>query len=484
MAVPEEIRKVPRPKNTIVDNTGKPGKNQYPVRERSSVKYEKGSNPKPRNGKVIGHIIDGKFVPVVPKVKNESSMLSYGTSTLIYNLSKDIMDDLLEIYPINIADTIMAIAALKIEKPSISASRYASRYEASFTSRYFPNAALSESSVSRNFVSIGKDFEKRQKFFNKRMSRIAEDEHILIDGTLKENNSIVNDLSHYSFKSRIKGTKDISLLYAYSLETHEPICCEVFPGNHPDQSAYANFLRHNNINEGIIIDDKGFPVYKIEEILKENPNLHYLTPIKRNDSRIKNNNMLEFDEVISGIRENVMAKKQKIRGDKYLYAFKDSYKASLEKETALSRAKETDDFDGVKFREKEKVFGVIVYESDMDMSCKEAYQCYKYRWELELLFKTYKSELSLTSTNVHNDFSIYASEFVNFISTLITERIIKVFKEHELLDKNTYGNLIEDLNSAWRFVVDENDVPSRNDSNWIHVNVRVMDLMKKIGLCR
>lgn len=39
MAVPEDIRKVPRQVNTIVEDNGREGPNHYAVRERHSVKY-------------------------------------------------------------------------------------------------------------------------------------------------------------------------------------------------------------------------------------------------------------------------------------------------------------------------------------------------------------------------------------------------------------------------------------------------------------
>ena len=61
MAVPADIRAVPRPKNTIVDDSGREGPKRYAVRERSSTKYVAGGNPQPRNGKVIGHIIDYEY---------------------------------------------------------------------------------------------------------------------------------------------------------------------------------------------------------------------------------------------------------------------------------------------------------------------------------------------------------------------------------------------------------------------------------------
>ena len=57
MSVPEEIRKVKRPVNTVVVDSGSKGLKRYAVRKRNGFVYEKGTNPRPHNGKVVGHII-------------------------------------------------------------------------------------------------------------------------------------------------------------------------------------------------------------------------------------------------------------------------------------------------------------------------------------------------------------------------------------------------------------------------------------------
>lgn len=100
MSVSEEIRSVKRPKNTIVEDRGRDGPKRYAVRERGAIKYVPGKNPQPHNGKVIGHIINGKYVPLAESKTLESSsskpdMLSYGSSSLINSVSDDLLDDLL-----------------------------------------------------------------------------------------------------------------------------------------------------------------------------------------------------------------------------------------------------------------------------------------------------------------------------------------------------------------------------------------------------
>lgn len=61
MGVPEEIRKVERPKNTIIIRYGK-NKDRYAVRQRTGCRSVNGRKI-PVEGPIIGHIVDGKYVP-------------------------------------------------------------------------------------------------------------------------------------------------------------------------------------------------------------------------------------------------------------------------------------------------------------------------------------------------------------------------------------------------------------------------------------
>ena len=141
-------------------------------------------------------------------------------------------------------------------------------------------------------------------------------------------------------------------LYAYDIELMEPICAEVFPGNSIDASSYPAFIRDNDIRKGIIVADKGFPPSRIKEELIDRPGLHFLTPIRRNDSRIAENDMLSFDGVLTGIDAHVLFKKKQIKGGHYLYSFKDIRKASVEEADYLSRAKASTDFNTKKYEQK------------------------------------------------------------------------------------------------------------------------------------
>lgn len=295
--------------------------------------------------------------------------------------------------------------------------------------------------------------------------------------------STVNDLSAFSYRARKKGGRDVSVLYAYDIEAMEPICAEVFPGNSIDAGSYAAFIRDNDIRRGIIVSDRGFPPSQIKKELDERPDLHFLTPIKRNDVRIANNRMLSFDGVLSGIDDHVLYKKQAIQGGRYLYAYRSARKAAAEEASYLARRKKQKDFQPDAYEKKRGVFGVIVFESDQDLDPRVAYLCYDDRWLLELVFNRYKSDECLDKTDVQGDFSLIGSEFVNFISTVLTCRMLRKAREAGLLEKVSYGELLDDLSSAWR-MVDSPEAPATDDGFWVHTLSYVFDELEALGLSR
>jgi hypothetical protein len=134
-----------------------------------------------------------------------------------------------------------------------------------------------------------------------------------------------------------------------------------------------------------------------------------------------------------------------------------------------------------KYDVQKERFGTITFLSDQDLEPLQVYMCYKTRWQIELVFKSYKTDIELTTTGVHGDFSVYGKEFINFISTLITTRIIK--KEHEagLLDRMSYGDILEDLNDAWRMTGAPISAKS-NDGYWVNVLPSVIEILEKLGL--
>lgn len=479
MSVPEYIRKVERPKNTVVVDSGVDALYRYAVRKRKQSVCKKGKNPSPRNGAVIGHIIDGKYVPLVKKKDNMPTSLSYGSSLFFHSLCGDILEDLLQIYDAKYCYSIIAMAAIKIMKPRIAISRYARYYESSYLSKYYPNTCLSKNHISSLLNYLGKYGDDRIRFYQKRIEKVTKNHHIVIDGTLKQDNSYVNDLSHYSRKSRVKGTKDISLIYAYDIELKEPICAKVFPGNEIDASSYENFIRDNKITKGIIITDKGFPPSKIRKILENDADLHFLTPIRRSNSLIIEYDMLSYAGKLEGFDDLILYKKVRTKDGRYLYSFMNQKNEAQEEKEYLRHNTYNHD----EYKERKEQFGTIVFESDIDLSPEVIYKGYQQRWLIELVFRQYKNDIELTSTNVHSDYSVYGSEFINFISSIISCRMLNKAIDNNLLDKDSFGDIIEDLNEIWRKENAPEDATIQ-DTYWDHSLPSDLQILVKLGLIK
>jgi hypothetical protein len=481
MGVPPEVRAVERPTNTVVEDSGRDTPLRYAVRERAFIEYKPGCNPRPHNGKVIGHIINLQFVPVVPKMKTEPDMLSYGAVTLINHILKDIYNELLAVFPVTIVFAIMSLAILKVAKPKISSKRMNSFYKRTFVSKYYPDASLSKNSISKLYNDIGVDSDKRKQFFELRVESLKDEHNVVIDTTLKENNSYVNDLSKYSYKSRVKCEKDISIIFAYNANLKEPICSKVNPGNINDASALESFIIDNHITKGTIIVDKGFTVTVVRQIKEKFPDLGIVMPIRNNDRRIEKYDMLSFENVLIGVEDNVLYKKAKISDDCYLYSFRDEEIAKTQFDLYIKKSKKNKIFDKEKFEKKNKFFGVVIFESDKDQEALDVYNTYRDRWFIETSFKMYKSGAGLENTNVHGDFSVIGEEFVNFIATTATCRIVRMAEEKGLLEDQTYSEMMEDLNEAWR-MVDSPEPPSSADMAWVHTTKDALKTLEAFGL--
>ena len=139
------------------------------------------------------------------------------------------------------------------------------------------------------------------------------------------------------------------------------VCAEVFSGNSIDASSYEAFIRDNEIRHEIIISDKGFPHSKIADELKNRPDLHFLTPIRRTDVRIRDNDMLSFTEPLKGVDGHILYKKCQLRNGRFLYSFRDAGKAADEEVAFLCPKSRQEDFSAEIFGKKRESFGVIVF---------------------------------------------------------------------------------------------------------------------------
>lgn len=475
MPVPADILAVSRPKNTVVYVYGK-NKDRYGVKERVGCVRKNGKNY-PVNGRTVGHIIHHQFVPV-PDQEDERAasvacskidLITWGGEQLLINLGSSVLEELLQVY--NSADSlkIFSIAVLRVLNPGIPDRQLKAVFDESFLSVAYPSVALSRNTVCDFTNNLGKTCSRIRQFMKNRASSIKADDSVLIDGTLKTNDSKINSLSEFSRKAKMKGRRDISVLYAFDLSRMEPVCSEVFPGNMLDLRAYEAFVKENGIKSGVLVGDKGFPSSSIEEVLKENSELHYLNPLRRSSKVAANHDMYNYTGVLSG-EQGIQYKKEKVNGkNKWLYSFRSPVQASLEEVDWIRKSRKDETYTDEEYRQKREKFGTIVLESDLSLDPEKVYRMYSQRWEIEIVMSYYKTALSFGETRVQDDYSVIGSEFIDFISTILTFKLLKKFDQLELLKDFTYKDLMRILNHARKVRVDENWELIRTNKNQLEI---------------
>ena len=482
MPIPKEVLDVIRPKNTVVIAYGK-DKNLYAVRKRVGCRNDNGRHL-PVNGPTIGHIIDLKYIPINDAEPADVSLSpidlkDWANIVLCDRLFKGIQEELFAVYSRPDAMKIYCISVLRVCNPGIKDNELKEAYETSFLSELYPDIALSKNTVSTFLNDLGKTCSRIVQFMRNRTAAVAMDQHLLVDGTLKSDESKVNSLSEFSRKARTKGTRDISVLYAFDLEEMEPVCSKCFPGNMLDSTSYSAFIQENHITKGIIVADKGFPESSAHDQFEANPDLHYLNPIKRNSKLIERHNMLDFTGILTGY-EGITYRKEKCTGtEKWLYSYRDSRKASREEADWLRRARKDGTYKLEVLREKQKTFGTIVLECDLDLPPETAYKAYDSRWEIEIVMRFYKSACEFDETRVQDDYSVIGSEFCDFLSTILTFRLMKQFDRANLLEERTYKKLMSVLERAKKIRVKGEDWQPIRINPSQEVILQELDLLPK-----
>ena len=248
MAVPEEIRKVPRPKNTIVIAS----KNSYLVIERTGCRYVNGKRY-PINGKTIGHIIDGKYVPNSTKAElhsvDDMDLRDYADAAFFDMLGQDLLTDLNAVFAPADALKIYLAAVLRSLEPELTDRSMKDAYDSSYLSVRYPRVGLSRNTVGTLLEDLGKHYSYIHKFMEERVNRLCPSGTVFVDGMLKSNNSKINTFSEMSRKGRLKNSRDINIIYAMQAEVKEPVCCKIYPGNVLDNRAFKEFIEENHIKE-------------------------------------------------------------------------------------------------------------------------------------------------------------------------------------------------------------------------------------------
>ena len=418
MPIPKEILAVKRPSSTVVKARGE----RFVVIKRTSKR--KGGRVVPVDLGMVGEIIDGRFVErVFKRMKKAIDIKDYGEVTLCNKMGCDLLQELANVWDIGDAKRLYVMALLRAAYGDVKNGELQLHYATSFASEYYPGVHLSEQAVSAFLVETGQAYSLICEFMRIRVGKFA-GKNIVIDGMLKDYNSKKSSLSEFSRKGAKKGSKDISLLYAFDPDTLEPIAVKPFAGNMLDQTAVRGFVREFKIERGLMIFDKGFWNEDFLDEVDRKAGLSYLIPVKQNSAFIKNYGMDDPVDHLVGYKDaTILYKKVRMKNGRFLYSFRDPKMAWEQEVGYVEKVEKKGKFVSEKYRDKRSSFGLIVFKSKADLDPLDIYLAYTQRWMIETMFWLYKNIIDRDTVNVHNDYRTYATEFVNFLAVIITTRV-------------------------------------------------------------
>ena len=484
MKVPESIRKVTRPVNTVVEGRlNKDGSARYIVRERNGINYSEGRS-RPKNGGVVGYIIDGQFVPkspIDPVDPLEVDMMTWAVERLALDLTPDVMEDLRASFSEDECEMIYSMATLRVRNPDLVNSRMKRDYRESLISQIFPGLPMSKNGVSEFLARIGGANLRMRRFFTSRVSRVPAGARLAVDGTLEKDHSNVNNLSSVSRKTKSRGNKDVSIIFAYDVDKMEPVCSSMYPGNLIDSKAYSDFIEENDLKDALLVGDKAFTLNAARKQFTGDRNLHYLFPIRRNSAVIDEYGLHGFNGVLKTYQGVTYCVFHDVNKGIYYYSFRDAERAAEEEMEYLDQIRRgKKGTDQTRLESGRENWGTITYQSDLELVPERVYEIYRQRWMIEEMFRMYKHIEEFDDTRVHSDQSVQAEHFVNFISTLITSRFMRAFLEKGLLEKNTYGDVITTLRRSLKFRNEDGEWVFRAQTDKEKEILRSLDLMPKL----
>ena len=393
---------------------------RYCVRERNkAVRTAKGFQP--RNGKVIGHIVDGAFVPVSSRMKAKERR-TLGCALLAADLGADLRARLAAHLGDKDADLVLALASLGLLHPDLGEDLRAAQYKASLASLVFPGLDLSEKSIHALYTKIGKK---------------GADE--LFRSLGQANGS---DTSSYLLLMPMECPATLAAFGKDACKDNGPgLCLALQDGDTGLEPVYGRLLdmKGESLPRAATGCDTGCTLFTASEASSESlrflareRGLHYLVPVKWDDKLCKK---LSFDdlEVVDGA--DTPCRKKRSPDDEYLYAFAGSPAAPAKQAQSQTQGK--------KKKNKKARENVRVFRSDVDLplSCIPALAHEEALWQRIL---AHLAPLLLSACSLKEREREGAGP-VFLVTALVLRRIVQRAHDTGLLGKTHMGRILAAL---------------------------------------
>ena len=351
-------------------------------------------------------------------------------------------------------------------------------FSKSYLSEIYKNVGLSSASISKKLKEIGV---KRKDILNFFKEFKVENDNILFDGTDMFSSS--KNMS-YSKKSKTKkGTYDdiINLMFIFSTKTETPLYYRIMSGITKDISGFKLCLDEAQIDDAIVIADKGF--YSESNIEKlDNEKLQYIVPLRRNSKLIdyntnKSDDLSNYDGYFIYEKKIIWYNENQVNGKRIITYRNDNLRA--EEINDYLRRCETlpEKYDEKTFFEKQHGFGTISFITNLSdkFTPQDIYTNYKTRNQIETMIDVFKNVLNADKSYMQDEDALEGWMFINFIAMHWYYKLIIKLKEKKLNAKFSPKDIILFLKDVKKIKV---------NNKWINLEItkKNLELFNKLNL--
>ena len=425
------------------------GKYYYLYKIRSEYDKEK-KRAKKITEKFLGKITEEGLIKPKHQRTIESrkniSVKEFGASRFIANESKDIIQNLKEVFP-DIWKEIFTFAAFRFFSAS-PLKNVQNHYQSSYLSDIIPDAKVSPKTLSNILHAIGQQRDLIKKFLSK---YIAQDECMAVDLThvfsLSEN-VISAALGRNSERNYLP---QINLFLLFSLDRMQPIFYRLVPGSIRDVSSLLLSMEESKVKDIILVGDKGF--YSADNAKElETKRIRYILPLKRNSqfidySPLKQAGRKQFDGHFL-FENRVIWHYERVLDGKRIVTFLDNFLKVEEERDFLIRVNEgklkIEDF-----HENDSKFGTISIITGLDLSPQKIFELLKSRVEIEVTFDTFKNVLNADRSYMRDDSAMEGWMFVNFVALLLYYKVYGLLLSRDILSRCSPKDVILHLSRVF-----------------------------------
>jgi transposase len=412
-------------------------------------------------GKLIGRITkeDGFIESDKAKLRKRELIVSklcvkeFGICAFINNYLGDYVELLAKYFPQH-SDIILTLAYCRLiyQSPLKNAEFH---YLHSYLSETYPNLPLSSKNLTTLMREIGVQRNRIVAFFHEFN---FSDDNIIFDGTDIFCNSKQIDAAKFS-KSK-SGTFDFvaNIMFAFSIGLQLPIYYRIIPGSIKDIKAFKLCLEESNIKDAVVIADKGF--YSKDNINSLNQEaLSFIIPLKRN------NILIDYSNIVANDKKHLKFFMFENRVIWYytlspcsetLNVYVDDELKTEEIKDYLRRtASSPETYDMEKFHDKQHCFGTISLLHNLNKNPEQVFIDYKSRGQIENMIDNLKNAIEADRSYMHNEQSLEAWMFINFIALHWFYKILQVLKDSNLNKKYSPMDFLKFLSEVKKVKIND-----------------------------